>query len=161
MLDMIRQGLNWPDLALLLLRVALGVFFLLARFRWIWDPAQQAHCQRWFPDQRHESLANKLYHCGYSHNPYLAGLVACVEIGAALMLIMGFLVPLAALGLAVVLLFATVCTARDKVARQNPIDTVDCICCYLWLVEPLYLIMAVCLMLTGGGAYSLDATLWR
>lgn len=162
-MDIFLSGFHSPNLAILLLRCLLGTFFLLARFRWIWDPSQGASCPvrpQWFPQQRHDSLRNKLQHCGYSRDPLLAGVVAVVEISAALGVIFGLLTVLSAIGLLSVLIFATICTAKEKVARQSPIDCIDCVCCYLWLVEPLYLVMAVTLLLTGAGSFSLDHLLF-
>lgn len=160
------HGLSLPDIALFLVRLTVGVFFLLARFRWVWDPAQHINCNssykgEWFPTPRHSSLENKLYHCGYSASPLLAGSVAIVELLAALALIAGLLTVPAAFGLAVVLIFATICTAKEKVMKQNPIDGIDCVCCYLWLVEPLYLLLVTVIMFCGPGRYSLDWFLLR
>lgn len=172
MVAFLTQGVGFHDLALLLLRFTLGFFFLLARFRWVWDPAQpmiqhkrgvkcvlEQDAGGWFPEWRHKHLQGKLSQCGYSDNRYLAGFVAMTELSAALGLIVGLLTPLAALGLVGVLIFATRCTAREKVAKQGPVDCIDWVCDYLWLVEPVYLVIALSLVLTGAGRFSLDHAL--
>lgn len=136
------------DLALLLLRLTLGGFFVLARARTL------------FYHDRILSLERKLGECGLGARRWLTWLVALVEVLAGLGLITGFLTRLSALGLAVVLIVAMRCVAREKIARQRPNDSWDVCTCCLWLVEPLYLIMALAIALAGGGALSLDALIW-
>lgn len=173
------------DLVQLLLRLVLGTFFFLARFRWIYDPqrasilshvhttrepiplylSDESHPGRhtvraWFPTFRLSHLQWKICHCGYGRHPAISAFVALVEIFGGLALIVGLLTQLAALGLLGVLCFATYCTAREKVLRQNPIDRIDVAACYLWTVEPVYIVLAVCLILGGPGLFSLDALVW-
>ena len=57
-----------PDVALFLVRGILGAFFVLARFRWFYDPSRPEH---WFNCGRHDHLAWKLCTCGYGRNVYL------------------------------------------------------------------------------------------
>lgn len=166
-------GLNPHDLTLLLLRVVLGGFFILARFRWLWDPSAPMvqhngpggtcyiTADRFMPKWRHEHLRERLRTCGYSDNRFLAGTVAMVELAAALGVLLGALTFLAALGLVAVLVFATMCTAKEKVLRQGPVDCIDWVSDYLWLVEPLYLIVAMVLVLEGAGRYSVDFLLLK
>lgn len=173
-------GVGFGDVALLLQRVALGAFFFLARFRWVYDPsrawiagyaangeplrgdnANATGRAAWFAPYRVNHLTWKLCSCGYGKHPVLAGFVALVEISAGLALVVGLLTPLAALGLLGTLGFATYCTAKDKVAKQGPVDKIDCVSCYLWTVEPLYIVLAVSAIINGAGAYSLDALIVR
>jgi uncharacterized membrane protein YphA (DoxX/SURF4 family) len=153
------------DLAQLVLRIVLGVFFVLARFRWFFDPSEgRTLTDFWnpvdgrvvLPPARHRSLSAKLVHCGFSGNPWLGVWVATVEVSAGLGVLFGFLTSLSALGLVVILLLGTRCTARDKTMRQNPVDRVDVLSCYLWTPEPVYLVIAVALVLMGGGVFSID-----
>jgi uncharacterized membrane protein YphA (DoxX/SURF4 family) len=147
------------DVAALLARLLLGFFFLLARFRFFFDPAA-APGDRWFCAWRHESLIHKMAYCGLKKKPVIwAWITALVEVLAGMALIVGLLTPLAALGLLVLLLVATRCTARQKVMEQKPVDKVDCVACYLWRVEGLYIGLAILILLLGPGAYSLDAWL--
>lgn len=142
------------DILILIIRLLLGTFFILARFRWFWDPSRTPLC--WFNPSRREHLTQKLCSCGYGVHPILAGLVAFIEVSAGLGLVVGLLTRLSAFGLAVITGFATYCTAREKVLAQNPVDKVDCVSCYLWRVEGPYLALELALILTGGGLLSLD-----
>lgn len=173
------NGLHLHDLTLLLQRVALGAFFFLARFRWVYDPSrawiasydatgqpirggsEAVGRTPWFAPYRVNHLTWKLCSCGYGKHPLLSGFVALVEISAGLALIVGFLTPLAALGLLGTLSFATYCTAKEKTLKQNPVDKIDVASCYLWTVEPLYIVLAISAILNGAGAYSLDAIIHR
>lgn len=155
------------DIVLLLLRLVLGVFFVLARFRWFYDPSNATAAKRmtgrahWFPTWRHRHLEWKLCSCGYSRHPVLSGAVACVEVSAGCALVLGLLTQPAAFGLLVILLFATWCTARAKVMEQEPVDRIDVVSCYLWRVEGVYITIAVCILLAGGGRFALDSWVWQ
>lgn len=142
------------DVAALILRLVLGSFFLLARFRWFYDPSRPDN--PWFNCLRRQHLEWKLCSCGYSSNPLLAGSVACVEVFGSLALIAGALTTITTVGLLVVLLFATYCTAKGKVCEQKPVDGVDCVSCYLWRVEGVYICVALCILLLGAGRLSVD-----
>lgn len=161
MIEVMLQGLGLGDTALLINRLFLGTFYVLARFRFFYDPSKPAGEQCLCPT-RLQSLTRKMGHCGFSRRPvFYAWFAALVEVLAGLALIVGLLSVPAAFGLLVVTMFATRCTAREKVMRQNPVDRIDVCASYLWLAEPLYIMMAVVTLLAGPGAYSLDALLFR
>ena len=146
-------------LALLLLRSTLGAFYVLARFRFFYDPSMPTG-RRLLNRARHASLARKMCHCGLTAEPYLwAWLVAVIEVGAGLFLLAGYQTRLAAFGLLVLTCIATYCTAREKVAKQHPCDRLDWYACYLWCAEPLYIVLAVCVLLLGAGDWSADTLL--
>lgn len=151
------QGLVGHDVALLIVRVLLGAFFVLARFRWFYDPSRPEH---FLNHARHTHLSEKLATCGFGNHPTVAALVATIEVGAGLFLIVGLLTSLAAFGLIAILLGACACSTREKTMRQQPVDGVQVAEDVLWTVEPLYLLLAVALFLAGGGAISLDAFLF-
>jgi uncharacterized membrane protein YphA (DoxX/SURF4 family) len=154
------HGFAFTDGVQLLARLLLGVFFILARFRFFYDPAKPVG-ERWFNRQRHDSLRNKMIHCGLTRWPYAwACFVACVEVFAGLGVVFGLLSLLSAFGLLVITLVGTRCTAYQKVHEQNPVDKVDVCSAYLWRVEGLYIAFAVLVIFGGPGAYSLDAWLW-
>lgn len=156
------------DLVLLVNRLLLGLFFILARFRWVYDPAgpayvsnadnyRQVESGRWFSIKRHESLKHKLVYCGLDHVSFWAPFVAIVELAAALGILVGLLTPLAAFGLLAILVRATFCTAHEKTMKQNPIDRIDVVSCYLWTPEPVYIGLTLVALVFGAGAYGLDA----
>jgi uncharacterized membrane protein YphA (DoxX/SURF4 family) len=147
-------GPGYHDLGILVLRIILGTFFILARFRWLYDPSRPQ--QPWLNAGRHEHFIKRLCTCGYGGHPYLCAFVAMTEILAGGAIIVGLLTELALMGLMSVLLFATWCTAWEKICAQNPVDKVDCISCYLWRVEGVYIAICAVLLLNGPGLFSLD-----
>ena len=146
-----------PDVASLLLRVVLGSFFVLARFRWMYDPSRPA--APWFNGARHMHLEKRLCTCGYGLHPVMCDVVAWTEVLAGSAILVGLFTPLALVGILCVLMFATICTAHDKVMAQEPVDKIDCVSCYLWRVEGVYIAIALSLLALGAGRYSLDALL--
>jgi uncharacterized membrane protein YphA (DoxX/SURF4 family) len=161
MLKTIVIGAGAVSIALALIRIILGLFFVLARFRFFYDPIKPKG-QRVFCPQRLTSLTNKMTHCGVKRWPFqIAVAVAVIEVLAGIALIFGFLSVLSAFGLLVILLYATKCTCREKIAKQNPVDGIDHLCCYLWAPEPLYIGMCLVIILAGPGMYSLDALIFN
>lgn len=145
-------------LVLFIARFVLGFFFVSYRFRWFWDPTPQdgvAVCSPF----RHLNLRRKLCHCGWGMNPTFAAFVAVAELLAGLGVIFGVLTTLSAAGLLAILLVATLCTAKEKTLRQNPVDRIDIVNCYLWNPEPVYIVLALVVLVLGPGWFSLD-TLW-
>lgn len=146
------------DAALFIARLMLGLFFVLARFRWIYDPSRPE--QPWFNAKRHEHLVWKLCVCGFGQHRALAASVALAEVAGGALVLVGLGTQLAALALFIVLLGATHCTAREKTMKQEPVDKLDVCSCYLWTVEPIYIGLALLILLGGPGAWSLDALIW-
>lgn len=127
----------------------LALFFLLARFRFFYDPSKPVGL-RWLNEDRHASLTNKMCHCGLEFKPRaFAWFVAVVEVGCALLLLWPPTRLIGALGLLGILLKATHCTARAKVMEQHPVDKIGVCEAYLWRVEGLYIVMVVCVILEG------------
>lgn len=149
-------------LALFLARFVLGFFFVSYRFRWFLDPTPQDGIEVCSP-YRHLKLREKLCHCGWGMSPELAAFVAVSETLAGLGVMFGLLTSLSALGLLTILIVATLCTAKEKTLRQNPIDKIDVVNCYLWNPEPIYIVLAIVVMLLGPGWFSLDQlwSAWR
>lgn len=164
-LQLLANGLDFAPFALFLNRVTLGLFYVLARFRFFYDPSKPTHYvnhggdfvrYRWLNEERHASLTKKMTHCGFKRAPRAwAWAAALIEVGGGLMLIAGLFAPFAAFGLFILTLFATRCTWRQKVYEQNPVDCIDVCSCYLWRVEGLYIIMALIVILGGPGALAL------
>jgi putative oxidoreductase len=160
MLDILLHGAQWTDGALLINRLLLGSFFFFARFRFLYDPSK-AVGDRFLCAARHESLRNKMCHCGWrSGATGWAWFAALTEIFGGLGVLFGLLTVPAALGLLAVTACATVCTAKPKVMEQHPVDRLDYISCYLWRVEGLYIGMALAVLFAGPGRYSLDWLFW-
>lgn len=152
-------GFNLTDASVLVARLLLGVFFILARFRFFYDPSRD-DC--WLNSARCDSLTRKMQHCGLQAWPrFWAWVAAMVEVAAGFAVVIGLLTIPAAFGLLVTLIFATKCTAKDKVMEQHPVDKLDCVACYLWRVEGLYIGLALMILLAGPGAYSIDYLIWR
>lgn len=147
-------------LALLLAHFVLGFFFVSYRFRWFYDPS---------PPQggnicnihRHLNLRRKLCACGWGISPAMGIFVALSETLAGLGAMFGLFTSLSAIGLLIILLVATACTAKEKTLRQNPVDRIDVVNCYLWNPEPVYIVLAVIVASFGGGPFSLDTIFWH
>jgi len=69
----------------------------------------------------------------------------------------GFLAPLAALGLLVVILVADFTSGRQRIKAYKPIDEADRIDDWLYLPETLYAFMLILVISAGAGPYSVDA----
>lgn len=159
MLREVLSGFGATDVASLIARLTLGSFFVLARFRSFYDPSKPEGC-RVFNGDRFSSLQRKLCVCGFTHKlAFWTWVTAVVEVAGGLGLILGLLTTLSAFGLLVLTLRATMCTAWAKISEQNPVDSLDCIACYLWRVEGIYIALAALILLLGPGAYSLDSLL--
>lgn len=145
-------------IVLFIARFVLGFFFVSYRFRWFFDPTPKDGVEVCSP-YRHLRLREKLCSCGWSLSPALAAFVAISETFAGIGVIFGFLTTLSAAGLLVILFAATACTAKEKTLRQNPVDKIDVVNCYLWNPEPVYIVLALVVVAFGPGWFSLD-TLW-
>jgi len=149
----ILDGVGSASLLLCALRIYLGVFMILARFRWFYDPSRPE--DPWFNDGRHISLHKTVSTCGFTHWA-LAATVAIVEMLAGLALVFGLMTVPAAFGLLVILLVATWCKGGEKTAKQEPVDRIDWVSCYLWTPEPGYIMVAFAILVLGPGMFSLD-----
>lgn len=136
------------DLSLFLMRVALGGFFVLARFRFFYDPSRPQ--DKWFNKERRNHLEWKMGYCKYP--AWTAPYVAIGEVLAGLGVLSGVLFYASALALLGITFFATRCTWREKIMEQSPVDCIDWVSCYLWRVEGLYVLLAFILLALGPGA---------
>jgi hypothetical protein len=118
-----------------------GSFFVLARFRFFYDPSKPPG-DRVLNRDRHKSLINKMGFCGFCNGAKAwAWYVALVEVLGGLALVTNTFRLLGALLLLGLMIPATMCTARIKCVEQNPVDWIDWGCAYLWRVEGLYIVM--------------------
>lgn len=155
------HGLAFGDGIQLIARVLLGLFFVLARFRFFFDPTPPDGGRHWLNPWRHAHLAAKMEHCGFNKHPtWAAWFAGIVEVFAGLGVFFGLLTTLSAVGLLAITITGTRCTARDKILKQNPCDDIQWCEDYLWLPEPLYIGLALVVLLGGAGAYSLDAVIF-
>ena len=86
---------------------------------------------------------------------FLQGLAALSEFGGGLALVLGLLTPLAMLGLACTMAFASffhISKGDPFVAKGGGAS---------WELASLYLVIAICFILVGPGRFSLDAKLFR
>lgn len=152
----ILEGVGSASFLLLALRVYLGLFMILARFRWFYDPSRPE--APWFNHGRHSSLYRVVCSCGF---PFwlVAAAVAVVEVLAGLALVFGLMTVPAAFGMLVILLVATWCKGAEKTAKQKPVDRIDWVSCYLWTPEPGYIMIALAILVLGPGMFSLDHVL--
>jgi uncharacterized membrane protein YphA (DoxX/SURF4 family) len=83
--------------------------------------------------------------------------VPLVEFTAGGAVLIGFLAPLAALGLLVIIIVAMATSGRQRIKINKPIDESDRIDDWLYLPETLYAFMLILVISAGAGPHSLDA----
>ncbi len=145
MMDILFNGLGWTDIALTLNRIAVGAFFMLSGFH------------KLFNAERHRSFVDELKGLGVPALGFNQWWVPLVEFTAGGGVVIGFLAPLAALGLLVVILVAIVTSGRQRIKLYKPIDEADRIDDWLYLPETLYAFMLIIVVSAGAGPYSVDA----
>ena len=103
MIDILFNGIGWTDIALTLNRIAVGAFFFLSGFH------------KLFNAERHRTFAEELKSLGVHAVGFNQWWVPSVEFSAGGAVLIGLLAPLAALGLLVVILVATVTSGRQRI----------------------------------------------
>lgn len=126
------------------LRMGVGVFFATSGANKLFNPGRHCTLKRTL-EEDHIPCVNIM--CWF---------VPTVEFLGGLALIVGFLTPLAALGLLILMLVAMACEARKRVAAYKPINAADTVCDYLYLPEVVYALVLVLIMTVGGGPVALD-----
>ena len=144
-LSLITQGLQAPDVALALNRVALGTFFTISGYH------------KLFNAERHRAIVDELKALGVPAVGFNQWWVPLVEFTAGGAVLIGLLAPLAALGLLVIILVAIVTSGRQRIKLYKPIDESDRIDDWLYLPETLYAFMLIVIVSIGAGPYSIDA----
>ena len=145
MLDILFNGVGWTEIALTLNRIAVGMFFMLSGYHKLFNP------------QRHRALADQLKELGVPAVGFNQWWVPTVEFTGGSAVAIGFLAPLAALGLLVISLVAVVTSGPQRVRLYKPIDQADRIDDWLYLPEVLCAFMLITVVAAGAGPYSLDA----
>ena len=147
MIDILFNGVGWTDIALTLNRIAVGAFFMLSG------------CHKLFNAERHRSFVDELKGLGVHAVGFNQWWVPTVEFTAGGAVLVGFLAPLAAFGLLVLILVAIATSGRQRIKLYKPIDEADRIDDWLYLPETLYAVMLIVVISAGAGAYSLDAVI--
>jgi uncharacterized membrane protein YphA (DoxX/SURF4 family) len=142
---LITHGLQAPNAALALNRLALGVFFVISGYH------------KLFNASRHATLTRTLQSDGIHAVPIMQWLVPGVEFSGGCALVVGLLTVLAAFGLFVICFGALVRDAVKRISAWNPIDRADWLDDLLSLPEALYCIGLMVVMLAGPGPWTLDA----
>ena len=145
LLDILFNGVGWTDIALTLNRIAVGVFFMLLGFHKLFNP------------ERHISFVEELKELGVPAVGFNQWWVPTVEFTGGVGVTIGFLAPLAALSLLVVILVADATSGRQRIKAYKPIDEADRIDDWLYLPETLYAFMLILVISAGAGPYSVDA----
>ena len=147
MLDLLFNGLGWIDIALALNRAAVGAFFMLSGYH------------KLFNAPRHRMLIDELKALGVPAVGFNQWWVPTVEFTAGGAVAIGFLAPLAALGLLVIILVAMATSGRQRINAYKPINEADRIDDWLYLPEVLYAFMLIVVVSAGAGPYSIDAVI--
>lgn len=141
------EGAQAPNAALILNRVALGVFFAISGYH------------KLFNTSRHTALTRTLQDDGVHELPVMQWLLPSAEFAGGSALIVGFLTVPAAFGLFVVCFGAIALDAFKRVRASQPVDRADWLGDFLYLPETLYCIGLTVVMLAGPGPWSLDAVI--
>jgi len=147
MLDLLYTGIGIPSMDVLAAtnRIILGVFFATSGYHKLFNAA------------RHASLVETLTAAKVPYVGFNQWFVPTVEFAAGMALIVGLFSPLAAAGLFVICLVATLTDGIKRIPSWNPIDKGDWVCCFFYLPEVLYLMMLAFVISIGPSIYSLDA----
>jgi uncharacterized membrane protein YphA (DoxX/SURF4 family) len=145
--SLIMFGAEAPAAALVLNRVALGVFFAITGYL------------KLFNASRHATLTDTLRDDTVPGLPVMQWLVPGVEFSAGVALILGLFSALAAFGLFVICLFAVRLDGVKRIDGWRPINRLDRVADFLYLPEALYCVGLMVVMLAGPGPWSADAVL--
>jgi uncharacterized membrane protein YphA (DoxX/SURF4 family) len=144
-MDILFVGVGWTNLAITLNRIAVGTFFMLSGYH------------KLFNAERHRTIVAELNALGVPAVGFNQWWVPMVEFIAGAAVLIGFLAPLAALGLLVIIFVAIATSGRKRIKLYKPIDESDRIDDWLYLPETLYAFMLIMIVSAGAGPYSLDA----
>lgn len=138
------NGMGGHEFALTFSRIALGSFFAISGYHKLTNAA------------RHATLCATLKDCGVPCIGFFQWFVPGVEFLGGLAVAVGFVAPLAAVGLVCVCLVATTTDGLKRIRSWQPIDKADWLDDILYLPEVLYIILLAIVVVAGSGRYSLD-----
>jgi putative oxidoreductase len=133
--------------AIAAMRFALGSFFVLSGIHKLTNR------------ERHKTFVETLKALGIPRIGILQWFVPGVEFCGGLAVAVGFLTPLAALGLLVICSVALVTNSPTVVASYKPIDRADRVDDWLYQPETLYALMLLYFVAAGAGPVSVDQLL--
>jgi uncharacterized membrane protein YphA (DoxX/SURF4 family) len=137
MMDQLFVGIGFTDIALTLNRTAVGAFY--------------SGYHKLFNAPRHHTFVDELKALGVPAVGFNQWWVPTVEFTAGGGVLIGFLAPLAALGLLIVILIAMATSGRQRIKLYKPIDEADRIDDWLYLPETLYAFMLLVVISAGAG----------
>jgi len=145
LINLLFKGIGATDIALLLNRVAVGMFFMFSGYH------------KLFNAKRHGIFVDELKGLHIPALGFNAWWVPLIEFSAGTAVVIGLFAPLAALGLIVIILIANATSGRQRIKSYMPIDGADRIDDWLYLPETLYAFMLLLIVSAGAGPYSLDS----
>jgi uncharacterized membrane protein YphA (DoxX/SURF4 family) len=122
-----------------------------------WNILHLSGYHKLFNAERHRTIVAELKALGVPAVGFNQWWVPMVEFIAGAAVLIGFLAPLAALGLLVIIFVAIATSGRKRIKLYKPIDESDRIDDWLYLPETLYAFMLIMIVSAGAGPYSLDA----
>jgi uncharacterized membrane protein YphA (DoxX/SURF4 family) len=145
--DILLDGIGGTLAVIAAMRFALGSFFVLSGVHKLRNK------------ERHKTFVETLRDLGIPQIGILQWFVPGVEFFGGLGVAVGFLTPLAALGLLVICAVALLTNSPTVVASYKPIDRADRIDDWLYQPEMMYALMLLYFITTGAGPVSVDQLL--
>jgi putative oxidoreductase len=133
------HSLEW--LGILLARVAVGLLFFLSGRAKLFVP------------ERREQMRQTLIEAHVPFPDFNAAFVSTVEFVCGLLLVLGAVTPLACAMLACVMVLAIATIAIHNIKASSPAEW---LAAFLYLPEPLYLVILIWLFFSGPGWFSVD-----
>jgi uncharacterized membrane protein YphA (DoxX/SURF4 family) len=119
----------------LLLRIATGIFFVCSGYHKLFNP------------ERHEALKQTLISLNVPCVGFNQWWVPTVEFMGGLGVIVGFLFPVAAIGLIIICTVATCTDGLRRIKSWKPIDLADWLDDLLYLPEAIYVLILIALII--------------
>lgn len=136
---LLQTGLGAASAALTINRLALGTFFAISGYHKLFNPT------------RHAAIQQTLTNLSIPYPAFNCWFVPAIEFLGGLALITGLLAPLAAVGLFIICLVATITDGLARIPAYQPLDSADYLDDVLYLPEVLYLIGLLIIIIGGPG----------
>ena len=148
MSELMLQGIGSSELALLLMRISVGLFFAISGYHKLFNADRHAGLVKTLNDDRIPMIG------------FVQWFLPLYEFIAGLWLAVGFLTVPVAIGFIVLLVVALCTDGIKQVARMRPIDFADTVDDYLYLAECVYILMLLAFVLSGPGMFSIDGVIF-